>query len=136
MSNDIQKTTCDACELEIEDNQQNVGHECNLHEWCICVDEFTREQLEEKYIDKIIECARQRDQLNAAQQKYNNLEHIVAKSIAIIIDNDKTPHYGYCKMERDKNAKGELPKTGRWAMPREIAEDLRNDMRKLREQQP
>jgi hypothetical protein len=75
-----------------------------------------------------------KDKVKAMETYINRLEHLVAKSIANIITNDKTPHYSYNKMECDKNAEGELPKTGRWAMPKEIAVDLRNDMRTLRDE--
>jgi hypothetical protein len=29
---------CDSCGENITDSQKNVGHECNLHEWC-CIQE-------------------------------------------------------------------------------------------------
>jgi len=74
MSNDTNKTTCDACELEIEDNQKDVGHDCNLHEWCIALDEYTREQLEEAHVNKIIECARLNNDLQC-EKIFNNSSH-------------------------------------------------------------
>jgi hypothetical protein len=33
--NETKGPICDACGLRITEAQENVGHECDLHKWCI-----------------------------------------------------------------------------------------------------
>lgn len=65
------------------------------------------------------------DRLIVGGREYVSLEDVL-KIMEFIISNDKTPRYPYSdgKTEKRKNARGQLPDSGRWLTPSEIAENF------------